>query len=132
MSLHLVIAGIMNKEPTESRKSWLEKLFGSHQTQSGQQYSSLDIWAPISTAFAVGFAMIAMIVVFMLAGWWIDGLVGTAPLFAIIGILVGVAGGFWYAYRLIMEAAPDSQNKSEIEKQSQCENITNSETESSE
>ena len=122
----------MNKEPIESRKSWLEKLFGSHQSQSSQNYSSSDIWAPVSTAFASGFAMIAMIMVFMLVGWWMDELAGTAPLFVITGIFTGIAGGFWYAYRLIMKAAPDSNNKSEIEKQSQCENITNSETESSE
>ena len=122
----------MNKEPNDSRKNWLEKLFGSHQSLNSQNYTSSDIWAPVSTAFAVGFAMIAMIVVFMLAGWWIDKLVNCAPIFTIVGILGGIAGGFWYAYRLIMKVVPESNYKTDIEKQDKCKNTTNSETESSE
>ncbi len=32
---------------------------------------------------------------FLMAGWWLDGRVGTRPLFTIVGALVGAGAGFW-------------------------------------
>jgi hypothetical protein len=32
---------------------------------------------------------------FLAAGWWLDGKVGTRPLFTIVGALTGAAAGFW-------------------------------------
>lgn len=32
---------------------------------------------------------------FLLAGWWLDGRVGTMPLFTILGALLGAAAGFY-------------------------------------
>lgn len=32
---------------------------------------------------------------FLLAGWWLDGKVGTRPFFAIAGALLGAAAGFY-------------------------------------
>lgn len=32
---------------------------------------------------------------FLLAGWWLDGKLGTRPLFAIAGALLGAAAGFY-------------------------------------
>jgi ATP synthase protein I len=32
---------------------------------------------------------------FLLAGWWLDGRVGTRPLFTIVGALIGAAAGFY-------------------------------------
>lgn len=32
---------------------------------------------------------------FLLAGWWVDGRLGTLPLFTILGALVGAAAGFY-------------------------------------
>lgn len=32
---------------------------------------------------------------FLLAGWWVDGRLGTEPLFTIMGALVGAAAGFY-------------------------------------
>lgn len=33
---------------------------------------------------------------FLLVGWWIDGRVGTLPLFTILGAMVGAAAGFYH------------------------------------
>lgn len=32
---------------------------------------------------------------FLLAGWWVDGRLGTEPLFTIMGALLGAAAGFY-------------------------------------
>jgi len=39
---------------------------------------------------------------FLMAGWWLDGKVGTAPLFLILGAFVGGGAGFYSLYRHIV------------------------------
>jgi F0F1-type ATP synthase assembly protein I len=39
---------------------------------------------------------------FLLAGWWLDGKVGTMPLFLILGAFVGGGAGFYSLYRHIV------------------------------
>ncbi len=33
---------------------------------------------------------------FMVGGWWLDGRMGTRPLFTIVGALVGAGAGFYH------------------------------------
>ncbi len=49
---------------------------------------------------AVGFGMTfaASALLFFGAGVWVDGRLGTSPLFAFTGLLVGGAAGFWWMY----------------------------------
>jgi F0F1-type ATP synthase assembly protein I len=47
---------------------------------------------------------------FLLGGWWLDGKVGTAPLFTILGAFVGGGTGFYSLYRHIV-ADPQDQNE---------------------
>lgn len=42
----------------------------------------------LTLAFSVG--------LFLLAGWWLDGRLGTVPIFTIAGALVGAAAGFYH------------------------------------
>lgn len=51
------------------------------------------VWAAVAAIFGGG-----------LIGWLADGWLNTAPLFIVAGILLGVAGGFWSAYRTIMKS----------------------------
>jgi len=44
---------------------------------------------------------------FLLAGWWLDGKVGTKPLFTILGAFVGGAAGFYSLYRHIVAEPRD-------------------------
>lgn len=46
----------------------------------------------------VGSAIAALIVGGMLLGWYIDTRVGTLPLFALVGLAVGMASACWYGY----------------------------------
>ena len=42
------------------------------------------------------------VLLFLLGGWWLDGKVGTAPLFMILGAFVGGGAGFYSLYRHIV------------------------------
>ncbi len=39
---------------------------------------------------------------FLLGGWWLDGKLGTMPLFLILGAFVGGGAGFYSLYRHII------------------------------
>ncbi len=41
----------------------------------------------------MGLSFAATVVLFGAAGWWLDGKLGTMPLFLIVGMLAGFAGG---------------------------------------
>ncbi len=45
----------------------------------------------------------AAIVLFMLAGMWLDRRLGTVPWLMVIGVFVGAAGGFYSIYRRLMD-----------------------------
>lgn len=42
-----------------------------------------------------GLTLAASTGLFLLAGWWVDGRLGTMPLFTILGALLGAAAGFY-------------------------------------
>ena len=57
---------------------------------------------------------------FLMAGWWVDGKLGTRPLFALVGALLGAAGGLYsmVQHLLLMpgrasEAGPDETEDEE-------------------
>ena len=43
------------------------------------------------------------VLLFLLAGWWLDGKAGTTPLFMILGAFVGAGAGFYSIYHHIVE-----------------------------
>ena len=48
--------------------------------------------------FGMALTFVVAILLFGAAGWFLDGLLGTRPLFAIIGAFVGGFGGFMRIY----------------------------------
>ena len=61
-----------------------------------------------------GLTLAAAVLVFFLAGWWFDGLIGTRPLFAIVGAMLGAFGGFYSLYQNLVlkpQARSDSREK---------------------
>jgi F0F1-type ATP synthase assembly protein I len=52
----------------------------------------------------LGIQFAAAIVIFLFAGQWLDGKLGTDGLFTIIGVFVGGAGAFYNMYRKISAA----------------------------
>ncbi|HUP19346.1 MAG TPA: AtpZ/AtpI family protein [Gemmatimonadota bacterium] len=55
------------------------------------------------TGFGLAWAL--SVLVFLLAGYWLDGRLGTLPWFTILGAFVGAAGGFVSLYRGIVAAS---------------------------
>lgn len=51
----------------------------------------------------LGLTMVGSVVVAFFMGRWIDRLLGLTTVFTLIFLLLGVASGFYSAYRLIME-----------------------------
>ncbi|WP_273843290.1 AtpZ/AtpI family protein [Rubrobacter calidifluminis] len=46
----------------------------------------------------IGFAFVAVIAALAAGGFFVDGLVGTLPLFTILGLVAGFAGALYYVY----------------------------------
>ena len=50
-----------------------------------------------------GLQLAASVGLFMAAGWWVDGKLGTAPLVTIVGALGGGAAGFYSLYLYLVK-----------------------------
>jgi ATP synthase protein I len=60
---------------------------------------------PSASEFAgVGLQFAASIIVFLLAGQWLDRKLGTTPWLLIVGVFFGAGGGFYSMYRKLMAA----------------------------
>jgi ATP synthase protein I len=64
----------------------------SRRRDSGPGYARL---------FGVGFAFIITLGVLTTLGFFVDRLLGTLPLFLIVGVGIGFAGGLYYVYRAL-------------------------------
>jgi ATP synthase protein I len=62
----------------------------SNGRNSGSGYASLA---------GLGFAFLLTLAVLTLIGLFVDRLLGTLPLFLLIGLAVGFAGGLYYMYQ---------------------------------
>jgi ATP synthase protein I len=61
----------------------------SHEDNAGGNYARL---------LGVGFAFILVISVLAAVGFFVDRMLGTLPLFLLIGMGLGFAGGLYYLY----------------------------------
>lgn len=68
----------------------------------------------------LGLQFAVAIVAFLYAGQWLDGRLGTSPLFLIVGVFVGAGGGFYSIYRKLMQVQADVE-RAEREKRERRE-----------
>ena len=54
-------------------------------------------------AAGMGLQFAISVILFLLAGQWLDGKLGTAPLFLILFVFVGAGASFYSIYRKLME-----------------------------
>jgi len=73
---------------------------GSDRPGAGSGRTVLRAFAIVSQ---LGLTVAAGAVAGALAGYGLDGWLGTSPAFVIVGLLVGIAGGAMAAYRTVME-----------------------------
>jgi len=58
---------------------------------------------------------------FLLAGWWLDGRLGTTPLFTIGGALLGAAGGFYHILQHLLFFPREREKEREMREREQRE-----------
>lgn len=61
-----------------------------------------SLWQAAGQFTGYGLTMALSTLLFLLGGWWLDGKVGTTPLFTILGAFVGAGGGFYSLYRHVV------------------------------
>ena len=61
----------------------------SHENNAGGGYARF---------FGLGFAFMLIVGILAVIGFFLDRLLGTLPLFLLVGIGVGFAGGLYYVY----------------------------------
>jgi F0F1-type ATP synthase assembly protein I len=69
-----------------------------------------QLWAAAGQYMGLGLSWALSTLLFLLGGWWLDGKVGTTPLFMILGAFVGASAGFYSLYRHIVV---ESRNRGE-------------------
>jgi F0F1-type ATP synthase assembly protein I len=72
----------------------------AEQNQNESQRTQLLRAAGQFTGYGLSWAL--SVLLFLLGGWWLDGKLGTAPLFMILGAFVGGGAGFYSLYRHIV------------------------------
>jgi F0F1-type ATP synthase assembly protein I len=70
------------------------------QNQEESQRTQLLRAAGQFTGYGLSWAL--SVLLFLMAGWWLDGKLGTQPLFMILGAFVGGGAGFYSLYRHIV------------------------------
>ncbi len=66
----------------------------SHGNNAGGNYARF---------FVVGFTFILILGVVTAVGFFVDKLLGTLPLFLLVGLVIGFVGGLYYLYRAVDE-----------------------------
>ena len=61
----------------------------SHENDAGGGYARF---------FGLGFAFIVIVGILAVGGFFLDRLLGTIPLFLLVGLGIGFAGGLYYVY----------------------------------
>ena len=64
-----------------------------------------DSWDPRADAARAagrGLTLALATGLFLGAGWWLDGRLGTVPLFTVLGAVVGAAAGFYSLYHHVI------------------------------
>jgi F0F1-type ATP synthase assembly protein I len=61
----------------------------------------------------VGMQFAGSILLFLFAGRWLDGRLGTEPWLMIVGVMIGAAAGFFSMYRQLVIAPQRRQQKRE-------------------
>lgn len=65
-----------------------------------------------------GMSFAGSALLFFLGGHWLDGKVGTSPVFALLGMLIGAGAGFWSLYSHVsgLRTRPPEADDSEEER----------------
>lgn len=57
---------------------------------------------PVLGLIGIGWYFASCIILGVVGGLWLDGQFGSAPVFALLGVLVGLAAAGWGGYRMLV------------------------------
>lgn len=60
-------------------------------------------WKDLGDAGTLGMELVLSVFLLAGIGYWLDGKLGTAPIFVAIGGILGMAAGLWTAYKAIVK-----------------------------
>ncbi len=64
---------------------------------------NLSVWQAVAIASQVGFVMAAAVAIGLFAGWYLDSLMHTSPVFTALGAFVGMAGGIFSCVQIVRD-----------------------------
>lgn len=70
-----------------------------------------SMWVETGQYMGYGLTWALSVLLFLMVGWWIDGKVGTAPIFMILGAFVGAGAGFYSLYHHVVRAGADAPDE---------------------
>lgn len=74
----------------------------------------LGVYREYGPYLTLGIQLAAAVVIFLVVGVWADSRLGTSPLFTLLGLLLGSAGGFIKFFRTVSQLdhkdRPSSRN----------------------
>jgi len=70
--------------------------------QNQKEPKQSQMLAAAGQYMGLGLTWALSVLLFLLGGYWLDGKVGTAPLFMILGAFLGGGAGFYSLYRHIV------------------------------
>ena len=63
----------------------------------------LGVYREYGPYLTLGIQLAAAVVIFLVLGVWVDSKLGTSPLFTLLGLLLGSAGGFIKFFRTVSQ-----------------------------
>ena len=71
-------------------------------SKRSRRRSGADDWADIGPYVGHGITVVVAMLLFGGLGWWVDGKIGTLPLFLVLGVFIGAAAAFYSVYQQLI------------------------------
>ena len=79
----------------------------------GQRQEPESLWTTSGRYSGLGLQWAMSTLLFLAGGWWLDGKVGTTPLFTILGAFLGAGAGFYSLYAHLVVEPRQREEESE-------------------
>lgn len=68
----------------------------------------------LALLFHIGILIVASVYVGFLGGSWLDDCFATGMSLTAVGVVLGVASGFWGAYKVVMSVSDRSEDEGDV------------------
>lgn len=72
---------------------------------------NLSVWQALIVASQLGFVLAAGVAVGLFAGWYLDSVAHTSPLFTMLGALLGMIGGLYSCVQIVRDILGRGQSQ---------------------